>query len=208
MIEKVMKTILPAAIFAVAAMVGGTASAVTTCQFGDEGDFTATADVWTSIACEGANSGNDKLDTPYDWFGFNLSLEASVEAPSGSSGILSLTYDDPAKTGTWSVGSSWGAVTAAVLAIKGANQYAVYLLDLSAGTSGGWSTQALSTSGPVSNQPNISHISLYTYEGECEPGQIGCFPPVTGEVPVPASLPLLASGFFGAAWFARRRRKA
>ena len=174
------------------------------CQFGIETEFTATADVWTSTACEGELSGNDDKDAlngfgPSGMFGISdWDIDSKYDADTTSyspSGLLTVSsIVSGMLEGEWGV-SSWTGVGAAVLVLKGGNGYAAYLLDISAGLSGEWSTQAL-TVGNKDNQPAISHISLYVSPGTT----------TTTVVPLPAA-GLLLIGALGSLVALRRRRK-
>lgn len=147
-------------------------------------------DVTVSTACANVD-GNDSEDTVDGLFGLDVDFTAKVDAPDTSDGILTVTYDETGKAGTWSV-DSWDGFSAAILVTKGGPAFAAYLLDLTAGITGTWSTAGLTN--PGGNQPNISHISLYTVEGE------------TPVVPVPAGLPLILSALGLGALTLRRRK--
>lgn len=211
-------TTLAAAAVLAAGMWGLPAGAATmSCQFGTVDEFMATADVWTSTDCVGEVDGNDAigndaganvdLNNPDNFGGSalfdstNWSLDTRINVrevaggfffdPPNPDGILGAILDPDALSGTWSV-DSWAGIGKAMLVLKGGNGFAAYLLDLTAGLTGGWSTQAL-TVGRNNNQPALSHVSLYT---------------------TPAPIPLPAAGFLmlgalgGLGLLARRRRAA
>ena len=174
-----------------------TTSQAATCQFGDVNDFMLSADVYTSTACIDQQSGNDSNTAVSGFFGeTGWTQVAKVDEPATSNGKLTITYTGgaPSLSGSWSV-TSWAGVAKAMLILKASSGYAAYLLDITAGTSGEWVTQALMNNG--GNQPAISHVSLY--EVACQPNDPSCDPPVNFNVPVPAGLPLImtALGVFG-----------
>ncbi len=189
--SNMFKSLVTAAVLAVA----GTAASAATCTFGP----TSSADVWASTACVGQVSGNDSAATVNAHggtgiFGINTwSQDSKWEAKTNTyspSGLLSILKEND-KKGTWSV-TSWAGIGSAALVVKGSNNWAAYLLDTSAGLTGGWTTLALTNNG--GNQPGISHISLYTT-------------PAPAPVPLPASALLLVAGMGGLAAL-RRRKKA
>lgn len=148
------------------------------------------SDVTVSTACANVD-GNDSESVVDGLFGLDVDFEAKVDAPGSSDGILSVTYDEGGLSGTWSV-DSWSGFGSAILVTKAGPAFAAYLLDLAAGTTGTWSTAGLTN--PGGNQPEISHISLYTAEGDMS------------VVPVPAGLPLMLTAL-GLGGLALRRRK-
>lgn len=135
---------------------------------------------------------NDILDGMDEGlFGTNTwTKTARVNATGLTDGILSITYDVGNLTGTWSV-SSWAGVGSAMLVVKAGSEFIAYLLDLTAGTSGTWSTTGLVNK--KGEQHEISHMTLYTT-------------PAT--VPVPAAGLLLLGALGGLAALRRRRRTA
>lgn len=167
----------------------------------------STAGLTTSIACEGEIMGNDQdtyggngvvnvndidgieadgLDTGL--FGINTWEEAArIDEPASSDGILSMTYAAGLKSGTWTV-SSWDGIAEAMLVVKGSNGFIAYLIDITAGLTGNWTTDALLNNG--GQQPEISHLTLYT---------------TPAAIPLPAGLPLLLAGL-GALALLRRRK--
>lgn len=190
-----LRTLAAAAMLVTAA---GAASAAT-CTIGG---------LTTSIACEGPITGNDKDSYPVNgininvndldnnsfdgldsgMFGINTWTEAAkVNAPNFMDGLLTLTYGADNKSGTWSV-SSWVGIGDAMLVVKAGTGFIGYLIDTTAGLSGTWTTLGLTNKG--GNQPEISHLTLYTT-------------PAT--VPVPAAGLLLLGALGGLA--ALRRRK-
>lgn len=192
-----------AAVAVLTVMAGGAQAAV--CQFGTAAEFTATADVYTSTACVGEiDSENDSAAflNAYDpdgaggvdagMFGAtNWLLDSRYDkngtyAPAGILTVSDITAD--LFEGTWSV-SNWAGVAQAVIVIKGGNGFAAYLLDITAGIAGEWSTQALEV-GKNNNQPAVSHISLYISPAP---------------VPVPAAGFLLLGALGGLAALRRRR---
>ena len=207
------KTLLSAAAmlaFGTGVMITDTAYAAT-CKFGTEADFTAQADVWTSIDCVGQITGNDAIGNDNGAnvdlnnagnFGGPLFGSTSWELDTkinqvgdgfgtpDPAGILSASFGNDLLSGTWSV-TSWAGIEKAMLVLKGGNGFAAYLLDLSAGLSGEWVTQALTNNG--GNQPALSHVSLYT---------------TPAPIPVPAAGLLLITALGGLGVAARRRRKA
>jgi len=163
------------------------------------------ADVTTSTACLGEIAGNDvgggsnwladnsafgisdwTLDSKWD-----LDEDTGIWAESPIGLLEEPTSPGAAKSGDWSV-SGWGGVGHAAIAIKGGPDFAVYLIDISAGLSGEWSTRALTN--PGGRQPAISHISLYT---------------APAAIPLPAGgvLLLTALGGLGGAGALRRKRR-
>jgi hypothetical protein len=114
-------------------------------------------------------------------------------------GDLALTYTTE-KTGTWALSGLASDVTSFILAVKGGGvdgqnrgQAVLYYLfnDLTV-LSGDWSTFGLLTPGRNGNQPDLSHITVYTLAGD----------PVTA-VPTPALLP----GLIGLGATALRKKK-
>jgi hypothetical protein len=206
------KTLTAAAAMAVGMFVGAAQAA--TCEYGDATDFSLfQADVYTSTACEGMISGNDSAATlnaydpdgpggnPAGIFGSaNWVLTAKLDMPNplgsytgGTVGIFSMTINADGKSGTWSV-SSWLGIEAATLVLKGGPNFAAYLLDLTAGLSGEWRTDALLVGNPQRpNTAGLSHISLYT---------------TPAVIPVPAAGLLLLGALGGLAALRRRRRAA
>lgn len=184
-----------------------------TCKFGTQSQFTAFADVWTSTACVNQIGGNDSDKTGGNGvtnvntagtnggglFGYSNWVQDSKYDANGSygpSGLLGISNLNGLISGTWSV-SSWSGIGAAMLVLKGGNGFVSYLLDLTAGTTGQWSVQALTNGG--GNVPNISHISLYTVAGN---------PPPPAPVPVPAAGLLLIGALGGLAAMRGKKRKA
>ena len=199
------RSLAPLAAAAVLSFAALPATAVTTCQFGTEAEFTATADVWTSTACSGEIAGNDSDQNggagivnvnvqDGGLFGFtSWVLDSRYDQDDGTynpDGILNISnITSNLFEGDWSV-DSWDGVQAAMLVLKGGNGFAAYLLDMTAGLDGEWITQAL-TVGKKGNTPAISHISLYTVE--------------VAAVPVPAAGLLLIGALGGLALLRRRR---
>lgn len=183
-----------------ALVIAANAASAATCQYGTEADFTENADVWTSTNCVGQISDpvNDSASAMNSYAGGNgvfdinnWSLNSKWEEDDGSyspAGILSIV-DNGDKTGNWMV-DSWAGIGSAALVVKGGTGWAAYLLDMTAGLSGGWSVFALTNKG--GQTPDISHISLYTT-------------PEMAPIPLPASGLLLVAGLGGFA--AMRRRK-
>ena len=148
------------------------------------------ADVTVSTDCMNVD-GNDSEGVVDGLFGLDLDFEAKVDAPGTSDGLLTITYDEGDTSGTWSV-DSWSGFSSAILVTKAGPAFAAYLLDLTAGLTGTWSTAGLTN--PGGNQPEISHISLYTASGDMS------------VVPLPAGLPLMLS-VLGLGALALSRRK-
>jgi hypothetical protein len=206
-----LKTLLAASALA---LMAAAANATTTCQYGDETDFGLfNADVYTSTDCEGMIAGNDKAALPGSnvgggntnvndpaLFGISTWVEAGkVDVPDplgsfvgGSSGILTMTLNADGKSGTWSV-SSWSGIGSAMLVLKGGPNFAAYLLDLAAGLSGEWRTDALLVGNSLQNSAGLSHITLYTSPAP---------------IPLPAAGFLLLGALGGLAAVRRRRRAA
>lgn len=175
------------------------------CKFGTQASG---ADVWNSTACVNQIGGNDSDKTVGNGvtnvntingglFGLtNWTLNSRLEDTGAYStaGILSGTGAG-AKSGAWSV-SSWKGIGAAMLVVKGGNGFASYLLDLTAGLSGGWSMAAVLNNG--GKIPDMSHISLYTTPGATPPAP----------VPVPAAGLLLVGALGGLAAVRGKKRKA
>ena len=172
-----------------------------------------TAGATVSTSCIGAIPGNDQDTTvgsnvnvnAYDpdgsgplpaggLFGISTWDEvARVNEPDESDGILTVDYNIPdgsnLTAGTWSV-TSWTGVASAMLVVKASNEFIAYLLDITAGTSGTWSTAGLTNKN--GNLQDVSHITLYT---------------------TPAAIPLPAAGWallmaLGGLGLAARRRRA
>ena len=196
---QVLKAVVGAGALAVIVMSAGVAQAATCTTLG----------VTVSTACAGPVPGNDKdvyggggttnvndidndLSDGMDegLFGTNTWTEtAKINSPGLLDGILSMTYDNGNTSGTWSV-SSWAGIGSAMLVVKAGNEFIAYLLDLTAGTSGIWTTQGL-----VNNNNElrkISHLTLYTT-------------PAIPPVPVPAAGLLLIGALGGLAALRRRR---
>lgn len=217
------KMISPVTVAALLLIVGGismpTGASAATCQFGTEDDYTASADVWTSTDCVGELEGNDAIGnnsgsnvdlndaqnfTSGALFGStNWELDTKIEVSGNEddgfffdtadpNGRLSAGLEDDALSGSWSVGN-WNGVEKATLVLKGGNGFAAYLLDLTAGLEGEWSTQALFVGKNNNNNPTLSHVSLYT---------------TPSPIPLPAAGWLLITALGGLGIAARRRRKA
>jgi hypothetical protein len=208
-----LKTLLAASALA---LLAAAANATTSCQYGDETDFGLfNADVYTSTDCAGMIAGNDKAAAPGTDLGngvtnvndpaiFNIStwVEAGkVDVPKesddpdfdgGTDGILTMTLNADGKSGTWSV-SSWAGIGSAMLVLKGGPNFAAYLLDLAAGLSGEWRTDALLVGNNLQNSAGLSHITLYTSPAP---------------IPLPAAGFLLLGALGGLAAVRRRRRTA
>lgn len=120
------------------------------------------------------NSGNDvgsedALEIQIEnWFssakGLDVSVEmefyAKVDAPStatGSPTLLTLTYGDDNKSGTWNT-----IEAISFYSVKAANEYALYYVEWGA-TDGTWSTEHLLTPNGK-NIPEISHFSAWIWE--------------------------------------------
>ncbi len=178
------------------------------CVFGTSS--TTGVDVWNSTACVNSIGGNDSDKTVGNGvtnvntavaggglFGINawtLNSRYSITAGGSISGLLSGA--GTGQTGTWSV-SSWSGIGAAMLVVKAGNNFVSYLLDISAGLGGGWSTQALRNGG--GQIPGISHVSLYTIPGTTPP---------PAPVPVPAAGLLLIGALGGLAALRGKKRQA
>lgn len=114
-------------------------------------------------------SGNPLRDRLNNLFGtsYNWSLVRKDEQ-AGNQG----TFDgfSSAQSGNWSVSPSINGPFA--ISLKASNGFAVYLFDniTQAVTSGIWSTAGIRNSG--GNQPNLSHISLFTAPATAVPEPI------------------------------------
>jgi len=205
--------IVGAAVLILGSFTGAAPAEAALCEFGTEAEFKLSADVWTSTACVGELPGNDSpdngnganvnLNDPTNFGGDPLfgSIEWSLDsrydaedgfdAPGGVTGRLSIDdVSDDLFMGNWSV-TNWDGVGQAMLVLKGGDSFAAYLLNILAGTNGQWSTQALEV-GQNFNQPEISHVSLYT---------------TPAPIPLPAAGFLLIGALGGLGLAARRRRR-
>lgn len=201
--------IIGAGVFAAGMALLPTMGSAALCKVGTESDFDMNADVWTSTACIGEiENDNDDVATIESLFllsGVYQDTKAERE-DDGSitydpTGIMTITADTDLLGGTWSV-SSWAGVETAIFVVKGSNSFAAYVLDITAGLNGGWTTNALENNG--GNQPAYSHVSLYLVDCDdpfdCDGGGTG------GDIPLPAGLPLLASAM-GIGYILRRRKR-
>ena len=177
------------------------------CQFGDEASFgILEADVFNSTDCIGAQEGNDSnsdLDGFFDVAEWTEDTKFDSDANSyNPEGILTVDFTGGSMMeGTWEV-SSWDGIAKAMIVVKAGNFFAAYLIDTTAGLTGGWSTRAIEV-GWNGNQPDVSHISLFVCsedDEDCGGGGTG------GDVPLPGGLPLLASAA-GIGYILRRRKR-
>ena len=91
-----------------------------------------------------------------------------------------------------------------MVVLKGSNRFGAWFLDDVAfdGNDGGtWAINFVNNGG---NNPDLSHLSLYTRAGETPPCTVNCGP---NQIPEPTSLLLMGAGLIGFG-FARRCRSA
>ncbi|MEX0282396.1 MAG: VPLPA-CTERM sorting domain-containing protein [Arenibacterium sp.] len=138
-----------------------------------------------------------------DW-----SFLAKKDIGGGLSGTdIGLSVTGGSTAGSWSVDAgALDAYDSVTIVLKASNSFAAYLYQpgSDAGSSGSWATDAFTNKqGKVQA---LSHLSIYT-SGVCDPINQVCGPPV-GQVPIPASLPLMMGALGIVGVVARRRRKA
>ncbi len=109
---------------------------------------------------------------------------SKVDSPNTDNSILSVTYGTDNKTGTWS-----SDVAVQFYTVKGADEWALYWLDLDGLMSGNWSTQHILNNGK--QQPSISHLTVWNS--------------TTTPVPEPTTLLLFGAGIAGLALYRRKR---
>lgn len=158
-------------------------------------------------ACEGIFAGNDSNQDVSGLFGGAWTYVTKYDLDSGAtSGDASVGLTaDAGSSGDWSV-SSWGAMTDAMVILKGGKSFSAFLLDdLTLGTSGTFDTTGAAIKGNAKKGklkfgPDLSHISLYSRNTTPPDDNTGPDP-----VPLPAGGWLILTGL--AALAASRRAK-
>ncbi|PKN70186.1 MAG: hypothetical protein CVU54_07260 [Deltaproteobacteria bacterium HGW-Deltaproteobacteria-12] len=149
----------------------------------------------------GVNDSIAVLEEVLAQLGYNVDVVTSskVDAPStsspaGSDFPLYMTYTDENKSGTWatfqSPETSSGAALVDYYVVKGANEFALYRVNIPAAF-GTWNVENLRTPNGKNN-PEISHFSGY------DPPQ---------PVPEPATMLLFGLGLVGLAGIRRKFKK-
>lgn len=147
-----------------------------------------------STACEGIFDGNDANQSLDGLFGLSGWVQIEkVNASSGSSNSANLnlivTQDAlDAKSGTWNI-DGYASFNPVMFVLKGGPTFSAFLMDPGF-TSGTWDTMS-NQDGSGALEPGLSHFTIYA---------------VTTVVPLPAALPLFASGL-GLLGFMGWRRK-
>lgn len=194
-----MKLGLGAALLSASLLVGGAASATTvvTCQL---------TDVVTSTACIGAlpkpaNAGSPSASDIAGLGGFSdWEFLDKIDNETPTSLLFTITDDDGTATGLGEQTGDWSILNPEVgktyaLAFKGATFFAAYVVS---GFSGTWSMEAITNKG--GQTPDLSNASLFSRDTDGG---------ATGEIPLPAGMPLMLAGLGAFAFLARRKaRKA
>jgi hypothetical protein len=149
----------------------------------------------------GENDSITVLEGVLAQLGYNVDVVTSskvdapnTSSPSGSDFPLYMTYTDGNKSGTWATFQSAeppsGAALVDYYVVKGANEFALYLVDEPA-SYGTWNVERLRTPNGKNN-PEISHFSGY------DPPQ---------PVPEPTTMLLFGLGLMGLAGVRRKFNK-
>jgi PEP-CTERM motif len=132
----------------------------------------------------------ETLISYYFGVSYDIDILEKIDAPDSSSGVFSVTYNNPATSGTWSTESSSPAVAVTFYTVKASTEYSLYYVDPALQV-GDWVTYHLLNNG--GQIPEVSHISASLVPAD--------------PIPEPATILLFSTGLVGLVGAGMRKKR-